>query len=73
MNVHSTNGLGFFGALAILFIGLKLLGVIDWSWWWVLSPLWLGALILGGLALIALVIYALYFLYEWTKKAIRKR
>lgn len=25
----------------VLFIGLKLTNYIDWSWWWVLSPLWL--------------------------------
>ena len=28
------------GLLTLLFIGLKLTGYIDWSWWWVLSPLW---------------------------------
>ena len=27
--------------LTLLFLGLKLAGSIDWSWWWVLSPLWL--------------------------------
>lgn len=43
-----SGGVGFFsllallfiGLLALLFIGLKLGGVIDWSWWWVLAPLW---------------------------------
>lgn len=35
------QGIGFPGLLAILFIGLKLTGYIDWSWWWVLSPLWI--------------------------------
>lgn len=38
----SSSGLGFAGALTILFIALKLTGVIAWSWWWVLSPLWIG-------------------------------
>lgn len=33
------NGIGFPGLLAIIFIVLKLTEVIDWSWWWVLSPL----------------------------------
>lgn len=37
----TAGGIGFFGMLTILFIGLKLGGAIDWSWWWVLSPLWL--------------------------------
>ena len=36
----SNGGIGFVGLLTILFIGLKLTGYIDWSWWWVLSPLW---------------------------------
>lgn len=37
----SSGGIGFFGLLTILFIALKLCNVIDWSWWWVLSPLWI--------------------------------
>lgn len=39
----SSGGIGFAGALTVLFIGLKLTHNIDWSWWWVLSPLWIGA------------------------------
>lgn len=41
----SSGGIGFGGLLTILFIGLKLTGYIDWSWWWVLSPIWIAALI----------------------------
>ena len=37
----SGGGIGFLGALAILFIALKLLNQITWSWWWVLAPLWI--------------------------------
>lgn len=36
----ASGGIGFFGLLAILFIGLKLTGYINWSWFWVLSPIW---------------------------------
>jgi len=36
-----TGGINFFGLLTIVFITLKLIGYINWSWWWVLSPLWL--------------------------------
>ena len=35
------RGPGFLSLLALLFIGLKLTGHIDWSWWWVLSPIWI--------------------------------
>jgi hypothetical protein len=42
----SSGGIGFTGMLAILFIGLKLGGVISWSWWWVLSPIWISLLVI---------------------------
>lgn len=43
-NTNNTNGggVGFSGLLTILFIGLKLTGVITWSWWWVMSPIWIS-------------------------------
>jgi phosphate/sulfate permease len=39
---RSSGGIGFGGVLLIVFITLKLCEVIDWSWWWVLSPIWIG-------------------------------
>ena len=39
------GGIGFGGALLLVFITLKLCGTIGWSWWWVLSPLWIAGLI----------------------------
>lgn len=38
----STGGIGFVGLLTIAFVVLKLLKIIMWSWWWVLSPLWIS-------------------------------
>lgn len=38
---ESSGGITFVGLLTIVFITLKLCNVIDWSWWWVLSPLWI--------------------------------
>lgn len=35
------GGLGFTGALTIAFIVLKLTHLIEWSWLWVLSPIWI--------------------------------
>lgn len=55
-----SRGVGFAGLLTIVFIVLKLLGKIDWSWWWVLSPLWISLLV--GIVIIVLVISgAIYF------------
>lgn len=44
-NNSTSGGIGFAGALTIVFIALKLTHHIDWSWWWVLSPLWISTLI----------------------------
>jgi hypothetical protein len=55
----SSGGIGFTGMLTILFIGLKLTGQITWSWWWVLSPLWISALIVFGFIGILLLLAAI--------------
>lgn len=52
----SSSGIGFAGLLTVLFIGLKLTGYIAWSWWWVLSPLWISALIVLFLFAVILVV-----------------
>ena len=45
-------GIGFADALTLLFIGLRLGGVIQWSWLWVLSPLWITYALFAALALL---------------------
>jgi hypothetical protein len=60
-NTHS-GGIGFLGLLTILFIGLKLTGYITWSWWWVLSPLWLGFAVVFGLVAF---IFLIAFIWAW--------
>ena len=58
-NNTSSGGIGFCGLLALVFIVLKLTNNIDWSWWWVLAPLWLPfgvfLVVLGGLYLFAFI------------------
>lgn len=53
---NSNRGIGFIGALTLLFIALKLLGEIDWSWWWVLSPIWISAILITSIILIVLLV-----------------
>lgn len=55
--VKSSGGIGFVGLLTILFIGLKLTGYITWSWIWVLSPLWISALAVLAIFLIAVAVF----------------
>lgn len=62
------NYSSFTTLLTILFIGLKLGHVIDWSWWWVLSPIWLP------LGLIFIVIGVIWLLsYIAYRKMFRKQ
>ena len=49
----------FLVLLTTLFIGLKLTGNIDWSWWWVLSPLWVP---LGFAVLLLIIVCAIYLI-----------
>jgi hypothetical protein len=43
-----SNAFVYVGIPAALLVALKLSGVIGWSWWWVLSPLWGSAAIAGS-------------------------
>jgi uncharacterized integral membrane protein len=53
---NTSNGIGVGTTLFIVFLILKLTNTIDWSWWWVTSPLWLplalGIVILGVVGMV---------------------
>lgn len=49
----------------IIFVVLKLTGVIDWNWWWVLSPIWIM------FAFVTLIFIG-SFLYVTIRKTLRK-
>lgn len=59
-----SGSIGFIGLLTLLFIGLKLTGYIDWSWLWVLSPIWIP-LSIGILAVLIALVIAM--VSEWRK------
>lgn len=61
-NNVTTGGITAIDVLQIVFIVLKLCGVIKWSWWLVLMPLWIS-LGIGIILFIILVIYGI-----WLKK-----
>lgn len=58
-STHSSTGIGFSGLLTIAFIVLKLTGYIAWSWWWVLSPLWISVALVALIFLVIVAIVAL--------------
>lgn len=55
---QSYSGPGLLTLLGLLFIGLKLGGIIAWSWWWVLAPLWIPTALAVVLFVIALAAFA---------------
>lgn len=59
----SGSSLGFSGFLTLIFITLKLTNFINWSWWWVLSPVWITfgfvAVILAAALAFSLIALAL--------------
>lgn len=68
----SEGGIGFLGLLTLLFIALKLTGVIAWSWWWVLAPIWLPTAIflafiacILGVVVVFVVLYGLAVVIAW--------
>ncbi len=57
----SNSGIGVLGLLGVAFVVLKLLGAINWSWWWVTLPFWGGT----ALALVAVAIIGVVYLLKW--------
>lgn len=55
------GGIGFVGLLQVAFIVLKLCHVINWSWFWVLSPLWIST---AGIILIILFIFIVALIFD---------
>lgn len=70
----SSGGIGFCGLLTVAFVVLKLIGIIDWSWWWVFSPLWIPISI--GLFLLILFLLGISGIFKknnWKKFDKRKK
>jgi hypothetical protein len=61
----TSGGIGVVGLLGVVFVVLKLTGVISWSWWWVTAPFW-GPLLLW--VTIMLGVFGFIFVREMTRK-----
>ncbi len=58
---------GFLGILGLIFITLKLTDYIDWSWWWVLAPIWIPLAIVATVFVIMGIAVLLGVKYEISK------
>ena len=55
---NSRSGVGIGGVLFVVFLVLKLCGVIGWSWWWVTAPLWLPIALLLAVVVLVIIVKA---------------
>lgn len=73
-STRSSGGISLLGWVFILFLALKLLGKIGWSWWWVTSPLWgPSAVIIAILAITLVLRVILSFVDALSSRKRRKR
>lgn len=65
---RSSSGISFTGTLFLIFLVLKLVGVISWSWWWVTAPLWIpAAVVLLFVMFVAPVVSIVVNMWDLTK------
>lgn len=58
---NNSNGMGFMSWLALLLIAAKLFGVIKWSWWLVLLPVWIW---LAFMAIVLVILGVAHLIYK---------
>ena len=62
------SGVNFLELLLLMFIGLKLADKIDWSWWWVFSPVWIPL----GLIAVFIIVYVIILIVQNTIKNVKQ-
>ena len=60
----SSSEIGVVGLLGVAFVVLKLLKVIDWSWWWATAPFWGGFVIFVGILILVVLCYVIKWFWK---------
>jgi len=71
-NNKSSNGIGSRGVIFTVLLTLKLTHTIDWSWWWITAPLWIGAIYYFIISMIYLKLEAKKHKAEEEKNILKK-
>ena len=66
MNKSTSNGIGLPGVLFVVFLVLKLTGNIDWSWWWVTSPIWIPLLVAVAILITLIIVFVVMLSIGYT-------
>ena len=69
----SSSGISTLGLLGCIFVTLKLLGYITWSWWWVTAPFWGGLALFLGIVFGGAALAALVYTIAWLVDVVRFR
>lgn len=69
----ASTGLSFGSVLFFIFLIMKLMNYIDWSWWWVTAPLWLPITVVLGILAVCAGIGGLFVLISTVRMSLLKR
>ena len=69
----SSSGIGLTGVLFVVFLVLKLTGNIEWSWWWVTSPLWIPVALALSFFVIIFFVVILLLIFGFTPEDLKNR
>jgi hypothetical protein len=69
----SSGSVSILTVLFIVFLVLKLTGNIDWSWWWVTSPLWIPVALFLSIMVIAFLVVILLVIFGYNPKDIKTK
>jgi hypothetical protein len=73
MKKNTSNGIGLPGVLFVVFLVLKLTGNINWSWWWVTSPIWIPLIAVVGVLLTLLIIFIVMLSIGYTVEDLKTK
>jgi hypothetical protein len=73
MERKSSGGIGLTGVLFLVFLVLKLTGNIDWSWWWVTSPIWIPFVLVIGVLIVILLTFIIMLSIGYTVEDLKTK
>lgn len=71
-NLKNTQ-LGIWGLVFLVFLVLKLTGNLQWSWWWITSPLWLPLLLFVALSTLLFLVVVVLILFGFSPEVIQEK
>jgi hypothetical protein len=66
MEKGTSSGIGLPGVLFVVFLVLKLTGNIDWSWWWITSPIWIPLLAAVAILITLIIVFVVMLSFGYT-------